>query len=63
MIPDGVWYRTCQECGHEQIAKQPDLNKELTNSYRDTKCKRCKSEALDYGTTRNSNWNPESEEN
>lgn len=43
------WVRTCQECGHTQLDKQPDPNKNLPDSYRDRKCKKCKSEALDYG--------------
>lgn len=44
------WYRTCQECGHEQVAKEPPRDKELTDSYRNFKCRKCKSESLDYGT-------------
>lgn len=44
------WYRTCQECGHKQNCKEPDQTKELTNSYRNSKCRKCKSEALDFGT-------------
>jgi hypothetical protein len=48
---DGDWYRTCQECGNKQRAKRPDLNHELTNSYANSKCRKCKSEALDYGKT------------
>lgn len=43
------WIRTCQECGHKQEDKKPDLDKELTDAYRTRKCKKCKSEALDYG--------------
>lgn len=50
-IPVGSWYRTCQECAHKQLAKQPDRSNELTNSYLNSKCRKCKSEALDYGTT------------
>ncbi len=42
--------RTCQECGHKQKAKPPNPNKELTDSYRNSKCKKCHSEALDYGS-------------
>lgn len=48
------WYRTCQECGHEQCAKKPSQENPLTDSYLFAKCRRCKSEALDYGTTKNS---------
>jgi len=44
------WTRTCQECGHKQTAKRPNPNKELTLSYLESKCKRCKSPSLDYGT-------------
>jgi hypothetical protein len=46
----GDWYRTCQECGHEQPAKEPPRNRELRASYANTKCKACGSPALDYGT-------------
>lgn len=45
---DGDWIRTCQECGHSQKAVRPK-NGELTNSYANSKCRSCKSEALDYG--------------
>lgn len=48
MIQTGEWYRTCQECGHEQRAKQPAQG-ELTNSYANSKCRKCGSMALDYG--------------
>lgn len=44
------YIRTCQECGNRQEAKPPNKNKELSNSWLDTKCKECKSEALDYGS-------------
>lgn len=44
------WVRTCQECGHKQTAKPPaeykDKDKE---AWRDLKCRKCQSEALDYG--------------
>ena len=50
-IQPGQWYRTCQECGHQQVAKQPVKGKELTDSYRGSKCRKCRSESLDYGTT------------
>jgi hypothetical protein len=43
------WVRKCQECGHIQSAIKPDPEKELTDSYRNSKCRRCKSEGLDYG--------------
>ena len=44
-----MWIRVCQECGFKQEAKQPNPMKELTDSYRIVKCKKCKSESLDYG--------------
>ncbi len=40
--------RTCQACGHKQISKPS--NEYKSDAWRDTKCKRCKSEALDYGS-------------
>lgn len=43
------WIRTCQECGHVQNAREPDHTKELSDSYLGSKCRKCKSEALDYG--------------
>jgi hypothetical protein len=43
------WMRTCQECGHEQPDSAPDRSKELSTAYCNRKCKKCKSEALDYG--------------
>jgi hypothetical protein len=50
MKTERVFMRHCQECGHRQKDKQPDRSKELPDSYRNRKCKRCKSEALDYGS-------------
>jgi predicted Zn-ribbon and HTH transcriptional regulator len=43
------WIRTCQECGYKQKAIKPSQEKELTDSYRNSKCRKCRSEALDYG--------------
>lgn len=43
------WIRTCQECGNKQKAIKPDNSKELSDNYKNSKCKKCKSEALDYG--------------
>lgn len=43
------WTRTCQECGHRQTAHEPNKDRELPLAYTNAKCKRCKSEALDYG--------------
>ncbi len=55
MIQNGQFYRTCQECFHEQPAKEPPRDKELTDSYLNAKCKKCKSESLDYGTIKTPN--------
>lgn len=50
--------RECQSCGHQDIYKDPatyvDKAKE---AWRDVKCKRCKSDDLDYGSKRP--WTPE----
>lgn len=43
--------RTCQECGHEQLATEPKPGANLT-AYGYHKCRKCKSEALDYGSKR-----------
>jgi hypothetical protein len=45
-----MWIRTCQECGRNQEAKQPIFGETLTDSYMFSKCKHCKSEALNYGS-------------
>ena len=48
------WIRTCQECGHRDQYAMPTFttktNDGLTNAYCNRKCKKCKSEALDYGS-------------
>lgn len=41
------YIRTCQECGHKQESKEPSTYK--SDTWMNTKCKKCKSEALDYG--------------
>lgn len=46
------YIRTCQECGHKQEAKDPATYKARKESWRELKCKRCKSEAFDYGSWR-----------
>jgi hypothetical protein len=43
-----VWVRTCQECGFKQTTDLPPIGK-MTDSYANRKCRKCKSEALDYG--------------
>lgn len=48
-----VWIRTCQECGHEQEAKPPiEYVDKGHERWRELKCKKCKSMALDYGSWR-----------
>jgi ribosomal protein L40E len=42
-----MWVRTCQECGHKQAMKAPKDQK--TDNWRDAKCRKCGSMALDYG--------------
>ena len=44
------WIRTCQECGNKQVTKPPKQGEEPTVSYCNSKCRKCKSEALDYGS-------------
>ena len=54
-----TWVRTCQECLHKQEAKPPPEYK--GDSWKDVKCKRCKSASLDYGSEKHSDpdefWN------
>lgn len=48
------WIRTCQECGHaDKYARPTPTDKThdgLTDAYCNKPCKKCKSEALDYGS-------------
>lgn len=48
-IKTGAWVRTCQECGHHQADKKPHSDREPSLAYCNRECKKCKSEALDYG--------------
>lgn len=41
------WRRTCQECFTEQDGVEPKTDTQLNK-----KCVKCKSESLDYGSTR-----------
>lgn len=54
---DRDFIRTCQECGHQQVMKDPATYKDKTNeNWRDLMCRRCKSTgSLDYGSYRNDN--------
>ena len=52
-FPPGTFLRECQECGHFQEAKDPgELSGPAFEKYRMHVCRRCKSEALDYGSVR-----------
>lgn len=46
--------RTCQECGHQQMGKDPAtyIDKAGKEPWRDVKCKRCGNDSLDYGSKR-----------
>jgi hypothetical protein len=44
------WIRTCQSCLHKQEDHKPPQTKELSDSYRNRACKKCRSEDLDYGS-------------
>lgn len=46
----GAYVRTCQSCGCAQVTNPPAPNRELTDAFRNKKCKRCKSPDLDYGS-------------
>ena len=43
-----MFCRKCQECGHIQESKPPLEYK--SDVWRETKCKKCKSVSLDYGS-------------
>lgn len=43
--------RECQECGYQQFATEPKPSTNLA-AYGYHKCRKCKSEALDYGSKR-----------
>lgn len=47
------WIRTCQSCGNKQKDNEPKEQGVMTEAYRNRKCKKCKSEDLDYGSNRN----------
>lgn len=42
-----MWIRTCQECGARRDSRPPASY--AGDSWRNVKCSRCKSIALDYG--------------
>ena len=64
-LGDEAIIRTCQECGHIQEASSNPYDARRTekswNVYCDVKCKKCKSESLDFGT-RNASWDYPEEE-
>ena len=44
-LPEEAWIRICQECGN----KQEDKTSPANPSYKERKCNKCKSPALDWG--------------
>lgn len=52
------YIRTCQECGHRQEMRPPA--EQRSDAWRNAKCRKCNSEALDYGTWQevDANLNP-----
>jgi hypothetical protein len=55
--PTKSWIRTCQECGSTQRYKSP--HDYTTDSWTETKCKKCHSIALDYGKEEPSGKEPQ----
>lgn len=51
------YIRTCQSCGNEQVMKDPDTIKDPKENWKNAKCRKCKSEDLDFGS-----WRPETKE-
>jgi len=47
-MSDEYFVRKCQECNHLQQAKEP--KEEMSDAYRHSKCRKCKSMSLDYGS-------------
>jgi hypothetical protein len=43
------WMRKCEKCGNVQWAKKPE---NVTDSYRNAKCRKCGSMGLDFGSYR-----------
>ena len=50
---ESLFVRTCQECGHKQVANKPVYGSELRLAYCNAKCRKCKSEALNYNNNKN----------
>jgi hypothetical protein len=44
-----IYIRTCQECLYRQPSKPPADYKGKDEAWRELKCRRCQSRALDYG--------------
>lgn len=44
-----VWIRICQECGNKQKSKPP-AHSPPSDAYCNSKCRKCGSEGLDYGS-------------
>jgi len=44
-----IYIRTCQECFHEQVSRDPNTYPPDNENWRDLKCRKCRSMALDFG--------------
>lgn len=42
------WLRKCQECSYKGFYQKPNLDSR-SEAWRETKCRKCKSESLDFG--------------
>lgn len=47
-LPPGAWVRTCSECNHSQVSAKPSTT---SDRWRQLTCKKCGSQAMDYGCT------------
>ena len=55
----GKFIRTCQSCGNQQEDNPPSRERELSDAYCSRKCRKCRSEDLDYGSYKsedNEDW-------
>lgn len=44
-----VYIQTCQQCGHKNVTKPPNLNDEK-EKWRERRCRKCKDQSLDFGS-------------
>lgn len=52
-FPSFAYIRTCQSCGHKQVARDPNTisMKMAKETWRSLKCAACGAEDMDYGST------------